>query len=58
MASKQLGLPVIALTGENGGELAGFSDVVLEVRSRSAARIQEAHRLIIHMLCALVERGR
>ena len=54
-AARESGLPVVALTGTDGGELAGLVDLCICVPSRSAARIQEAHRLIIHTLCALVE---
>ena len=54
-AARTLGLPVVALIGEGGRALSGHVDLCLCVPSRSAARIQEAHRLIIHALCALIE---
>jgi D-sedoheptulose 7-phosphate isomerase len=48
---------IIALTGETGGKLAGKVDLLLNVPSRNAQRIQEAHITIGHIVCALVEQG-
>ena len=45
-----------ALTGQTGGDLAGHVDLLLAVPSESTQRIQEAHSLIGHMFCDLVER--
>lgn len=53
---EQLGLKVIALTGENGAVLAPWSDVVIAVPSRDTPRIQEAHITIGHVLCEWIER--
>jgi D-sedoheptulose 7-phosphate isomerase len=55
-AARELGLRTIALTGAGGGELAGAVDVAIAVRASQTARIQEAHILIAHVLCELVER--
>jgi D-sedoheptulose 7-phosphate isomerase len=46
---------LIALTGANGVPLARYADVVLAVPSTVTARVQEAHILIGHILCELVE---
>ncbi len=49
---------IIALTGRDGGELAGLlsaNDVEIRVPSPSTARIQEVHLLIIHILCNLID---
>jgi len=46
------GLRVIYLTGE-GGDVRG--DVVLNVPSRSTQRIQEIHRLLLHVIAESVE---
>ena len=49
---------VTALTGRDGGALKtvlGREDVELRVPSESTARIQEAHAIIIHVLCTLVD---
>lgn len=45
-----------ALTGQTGGDLSRHVDLVLAVPSESTQRIQEAHSLIGHMFCDLVER--
>ncbi|MGB6483349.1 MAG: SIS domain-containing protein [Candidatus Acidiferrales bacterium] len=48
---------VVGLTGETGGKLAGKVDLLLNVPSRNAQRIQEAHITIGHIVCALVEQS-
>jgi D-sedoheptulose 7-phosphate isomerase len=45
-----------APTGQTGGDLARHVDLLLAVPSESTQRIQEAHGLIGHMFCDLVER--
>lgn len=59
-AAQHAGLDLIVLTGGDGGELAGMAqgdrDVVLTVNSRSTARIQEVHILVLHALCELLDR--
>lgn len=47
---------VIGLTGEDGGELKDKCDVAICVPSRDTARIQEAHILVGHILCDLIEK--
>jgi D-sedoheptulose 7-phosphate isomerase len=53
--ARTLGLFTIALTGSIGGKLADLVQVCLKVPSDSTARIQEAHALLVHLLCGLVE---
>ena len=53
--AKELGLKTVSLTGEKGGNLRKFSDICLQVPSRETPRIQEAHILIGHIICELVE---
>ena len=51
-------MPVIALTGKDGGGMAPLlrsEDIELRVPSHSTARIQEVHLLIIHCLCDLID---
>jgi D-sedoheptulose 7-phosphate isomerase len=56
-ACREIGITTIGLTGGDGGALAGAVDVSLRVSaSRLAARIQETHILIGHVLCELVDR--
>ena len=47
----------VGLTGGSGGILREHSDLCLVVPSGNTARIQEAHILIGHLLCDLVERS-
>ncbi len=54
--AKKMGLVTIALTGNDGGEAAGLSDIAIIVPSKVTARIQEAHILIAHTICELVEK--
>jgi D-sedoheptulose 7-phosphate isomerase len=54
-AARSAGLSVIGLSGRDGGKMAGRCDVCLTVPSDSTPRIQEAHILIAHVLCGLVE---
>jgi D-sedoheptulose 7-phosphate isomerase len=49
------GLLTIGLTGQPGGRLAELVDLCLRVPSTSTPRIQEAHLLIIHVVCEQVE---
>ena len=48
-------LKTIALLGRDGGSTIGLADVDLLVRSDSTARIQEAHKLLLHVLCEALE---
>lgn len=46
---------VVGMTGEAGGRLAGNVDLLIDVPSRNAQRIQEAHITIGHIVCGLIE---
>ena len=46
---------LVAFTGETGGALAGKVDLLLNVPSRDAQRIQEVHITIGHIVCSLIE---
>lgn len=48
-------LKTIAFLGRDGGSTIGIADVDLLVRSESTARIQEAHQLLLHVLCETIE---
>ncbi|HYI86094.1 MAG TPA: phosphoheptose isomerase [Burkholderiales bacterium] len=53
-AAHELGIRVIALTGNGGGKMAALvreDDVHLCVPHKTTARIQEVHLLCIHCLC-------
>ena len=49
------GLKTVAFLGRDGGRCRGLSGVEIIVDNPSTARIQEAHRVMIHCLCSLVE---
>jgi len=53
--AKKNGAYVVGVTGNNRKELEKDSDIVLSVPSESTPRIQEAHRIILHIICELVE---
>jgi D-sedoheptulose 7-phosphate isomerase len=48
-------LKTIAFLGRDGGSTIGIADVDLLVKSDSTARIQEAHQLLLHVLCEIIE---
>jgi D-sedoheptulose 7-phosphate isomerase len=48
-------LKMIAFLGRDGGSTIGMADVDILVRSDTTARIQEAHQLLLHVLCEVVE---
>jgi D-sedoheptulose 7-phosphate isomerase len=50
-------LVTIALTGRDGGESGRLADVHVNVPDESPQRVQEAHQVILHVICELVERG-
>ena len=54
-AAKRLGLGAAALSGGDGGVLAGLADPLLLVPSRVTARIQEMHIMLGQMLCGALE---
>lgn len=55
-AARALGITVISLTGEGGGQLAALSDILIEAPATETYRVQEYHLPIYHALCAEVER--
>jgi len=55
--AKEKGIKVIALTGKDGGKMAGLADVEIRVPHFGFAdRIQEVHIKIIHILILLIEK--
>ena len=53
--AKKHKLKTIAMLGRDGGSTVGLADVDLLVHRDSTARIQEAHKLLLHVLCEAVE---
>jgi D-sedoheptulose 7-phosphate isomerase len=54
-AAKKKELITVGLTGHSGGEMNELCDYCIKVPSSSVPRIQEAHILIGHIICAIVE---
>ena len=56
-ASKEKGMKVVALTGNEGGKLGPLADVEIRVSHKGYAdRIQEIHIKVIHILILLIEK--
>jgi D-sedoheptulose 7-phosphate isomerase len=53
--AKVLGIKVISLTGENGGELRKLSDVLINVPEKETFKVQELHLPIYHAICLILE---
>lgn len=56
-AGKNMGAKTLSLLGCDGGDIASVVDLHLTVPSTETPRIQEAHLVIIHIICDLVEKG-
>jgi len=54
-AARKLGLTTVGLTGAGGERLARLVDIAFVVPSRNAARIQECHIALGHLLCEITE---
>jgi phosphoheptose isomerase len=48
-------LKTISLLGRDGGSTGGLAEVDLIVKGDSTARIQEAHKFILHVICEICE---
>jgi len=53
--AKTRGLTTIAFLGRDGGASRGKAEIELIVDGESTARIQEAHMLLLHVLCQAME---
>ena len=54
-SAKEIGLVAVGMTGLSGKELLELSDYCIRVPSDHTPRIQEAHILIGHILCEMVD---
>ena len=57
-AAHELAMPVVALTGRDGGKLAATlrpTDIHICVAAQNTARVQEVHILAIHCLCDAID---
>jgi len=54
-AARARGLKTIALTGRDGGTIGPAAEIHVNVPDQSAARVQEVHRTILHVMCEVIE---
>lgn len=55
-ACKERGITTAGFTGKTGGKMADLCDVCLCVPSTETPRIQEAHIMIGHIICSVIEK--
>jgi D-sedoheptulose 7-phosphate isomerase len=55
MTARASGVRTMALTGRDGGRLAGLAELALIAPEQETYRIQECHLAIYHLLCAYAE---
>jgi D-sedoheptulose 7-phosphate isomerase len=53
--AREKGVVTIGFTGKTGGKMKSLSDYLINVPSTDTPRIQEAHMLVGHIICQLVE---
>jgi len=56
MVAKVKGLKTIGMTGETGGQMKEFCDVLINVPETRTAYVQELHLPVYHALCMMVEK--
>lgn len=56
-AARRVGMPVVALTGGDGGALTARADVAVAVAAEETAVVQEAHLTVGHIVCSLVDQA-
>jgi len=56
IVAKAKGLTTIGMTGETGGKMKDWSDILLNVPERRTAYVQELHLPVYHALCMMVEK--
>jgi D-sedoheptulose 7-phosphate isomerase len=55
IVARAKGLKTIGMTGETGGKMHEWSDVLINVPQRRTAYVQELHLPVYHALCMMVE---
>jgi len=53
--AKELGMLTVGFTGKDGGKIKDICDIMICIPSVDTPRIQEAHILIGHIICQLIE---
>lgn len=55
ITAKAKGMVVIGLSGETGGRMKSFCDILINVPGRRTSFVQELHLPVYHTLCLIVE---
>jgi phosphoheptose isomerase len=55
VTARAKGITVIGMTGETGGKLKAFCDILINVPERRTAYVQELHLPVYHTLCLIIE---
>jgi D-sedoheptulose 7-phosphate isomerase len=55
ITAKVLNLNVIGITGETGGKMKHYCDLLVNVAETRTARVQELHLPVLHSICLIVE---
>ncbi len=53
--AREIGMITVGLTGEGGGKMKDMCDHLVNIPSADTPRIQEAHIMVGHIICQLVE---
>jgi D-sedoheptulose 7-phosphate isomerase len=54
-AARKIGAAVIGFTGKTGGAMVELCELCLHIDHQHSDRVQEAHQLAYHLICAAVE---
>jgi len=55
ITAKEKNIKRIGFTGQSGGKMAAYCDILINIPSHDTPRIQESHIMIGHIICQLVE---
>ena len=55
VVARAKGMKIIAMTGQTGGKLAQYADVLINVPETEPYKVQELHLPIYHALCLMLE---
>jgi D-sedoheptulose 7-phosphate isomerase len=55
ITAKAKGMVTIDLTGESGGKMKTFCDILINVPEKKTSSVQELHLPVYHVLCQIVE---
>lgn len=55
VAAKDIGMSVVAFTGDAGGKMKDICDVLINVPSKITPHVQEVHITLGHIICNIIE---